>query len=83
VCGIILYVCTISIISRFKRRFLIEFFICTCGAVNIESEGPYEPGRIFLETIKVMREKISNIRRAAEMLRDEGKEAEGGEIFME
>jgi hypothetical protein len=30
-----------------------------------------------------MREKISNIRRAAEMLRDEGREAEGGEIFME
>ncbi|KAI0061967.1 hypothetical protein BV25DRAFT_1826267 [Artomyces pyxidatus] len=35
---------------------------------NIESEGAYEPQRLLLESVKVMREKISSLRRAAEAL---------------
>ncbi|KAI0257000.1 DNA-directed RNA polymerase [Lactifluus subvellereus] len=36
---------------------------------NIESEGPYEPQRLPLEAIRVMREKISTLKSAAEALR--------------
>ncbi|THH18339.1 hypothetical protein EW146_g2644 [Bondarzewia mesenterica] len=32
---------------------------------NIESEGPYAPERLFLESAKVMRQKISALKRAA------------------
>ena len=40
--------------------------------VNIESEGPYEPQRLPLEAVRVMREKISVLKRAAEALRIPG-----------
>ncbi|KAI0248389.1 DNA-directed RNA polymerase [Lactifluus subvellereus] len=36
---------------------------------NVESEGPYEPQRLPLEAIRVMREKISTLKSAAEALR--------------
>jgi DNA-directed RNA polymerases I and III subunit RPAC1 len=39
------------------------------SAVNVESEGPYEPQRLPLEAIRVMREKISTLKSAAEALR--------------
>jgi len=42
----------------------------------VESEGPYSPERILLESINVMREKIARIRKAARALR-EGKDDEG------
>lgn len=35
---------------------------------NIESEGPYAPERLLLESTKVMRQKISTLRRAADAL---------------
>ena len=44
--------------------------------VNIESEGPYEPQRLPLEAVQVMREKISVLKRATEALRIPG-EPEG------
>lgn len=37
-------------------------------SVNIESEGPYAPERLLLEAIKIMREKISVLRKAADSL---------------
>ncbi|KAH9974203.1 DNA-directed RNA polymerase [Russula vinacea] len=36
---------------------------------NVESEGPYEPQRLPLEAVRVMREKISVLKSAAEALR--------------
>lgn len=42
------------------------------SAVNVESEGPYQPERLLPEAIKVMREKIATIRQAAEALLDHG-----------
>jgi len=36
---------------------------------NIDSEGPYEPQRLPLEAVRVMREKISVLKRATEALR--------------
>ncbi|KAH9044336.1 DNA-directed RNA polymerase [Lactarius pseudohatsudake] len=39
---------------------------------NVESEGPYEPPRLPLEAIRVMREKISALKSAAEALRIPG-----------
>jgi DNA-directed RNA polymerases I and III subunit RPAC1 len=38
------------------------------SAVNFESEGPYELQRLLLEAIRVMREKISRLKSAAEEL---------------
>jgi DNA-directed RNA polymerases I and III subunit RPAC1 len=35
---------------------------------NVESEGPYTPERLLPEAIKVMRDKIASIRKAAEAL---------------
>ncbi|OSX61381.1 hypothetical protein POSPLADRAFT_1057137 [Postia placenta MAD-698-R-SB12] len=40
-----------------------DWFIFT-----VESEGPYAPEALFPESVRVMREKIANIRRAAEAL---------------
>ena len=45
--------------------------------VNVESEGPYEPQRLPLEAIRVMRGKISALKTAAEALRAQG-DADGG-----
>ena len=42
------------------------------SAVNVESEGPYEPQRLPLEAIRVMREKISALKVVAEALRAQG-----------
>jgi len=39
---------------------------------NVESEGPYEPQRLPLEAIRVMREKISALKSAAEALDAQG-----------
>jgi DNA-directed RNA polymerase I and III subunit RPAC1 len=49
-------------------------------AVNIKSEGPYKPQRLPLEAVRVMREKISVLKRAAEALRIPGDP--GGDIQM-
>ena len=38
--------------------------------VHVESEGPYAPERIPQEAIKIMREKLDVIKRAAEILRE-------------
>jgi DNA-directed RNA polymerases I and III subunit RPAC1 len=45
--------------------------------VNVESEGPYEPQRLPLEAILVMRGKISTLKAAAEALRAQG-DPDGG-----
>ncbi|TDL13160.1 hypothetical protein BD410DRAFT_797694 [Rickenella mellea] len=37
-------------------------------AVNVESEGPYTPERIFPTSIRIMREKIAVLRKAAQAL---------------
>lgn len=42
------------------------------SSVSVESEGPYEPQRLPLEAIRVMREKISVLKAAAEALRAQG-----------
>ena len=42
------------------------------SSVSVESEGPYEPQRLPLEAIRVMREKISALKVAAEALRAQG-----------
>lgn len=49
--------------------------------VNVESEGPYEPQRLPIEAIRVMREKISALKTAAEALRAQG-DPGGGDIQM-
>jgi DNA-directed RNA polymerases I and III subunit RPAC1 len=41
------------------------------AAVNIESEGPYRPELLLPEAIKVMRDKISAIKSAAQELLSE------------
>lgn len=48
--------------------------------VNVESEGPYAPERIFLESISVMRDKIARIRKAALVL-GEGRDVEGDVVM--
>jgi DNA-directed RNA polymerase I and III subunit RPAC1 len=45
--------------------------------VNVESEGPYEPQRLPLEAIRVMRGKITALKAAAEALRGQG-DTDGG-----
>ena len=45
--------------------------------VNVESEGPYEPQRLLLEAIRVMRGKISTLKAAAEALNAQG-DPDGG-----
>jgi DNA-directed RNA polymerases I and III subunit RPAC1 len=45
--------------------------------VNVESEGPYEPQRLPLEAIRVMRGKISALKAAAEALCTQG-DLDGG-----
>ncbi|KAJ7221665.1 DNA-directed RNA polymerase [Mycena pura] len=60
-----------------------DFFLCKAKpnsaalphanalSVNVESESAYPPQRLPLEAISIMREKIANIRRAAEALLDQ------------
>jgi len=44
---------------------------------NIESEGPYAPERLFPESIRIMREKIANLRKAAEALNEQVSAGDG------
>ena len=52
---------------------LIIFF----RLVNVESEGPYAPERIPRAAIRVMRDKIANLKRAVDSLRTGGSGEEG------
>ena len=60
----LLYLWVYSLILPSKSCYSEHSYIL----VNVESEGPYPPERLFLESVKVMRDKIANIRRAAEVL---------------
>ena len=42
--------------------------LSTRNVVSVESEGPYAPERLLPEAIKVIRDKISSIRQAAQAL---------------
>jgi DNA-directed RNA polymerase I and III subunit RPAC1 len=72
-------------LARVRDHFICAFsFSCAAGkvtnilmhrsdfSVSVESEGPYEPQRLPLEAIRVMREKISVLKVAAETLRAQG-----------
>jgi len=55
------------------------------GVVHVESEGPYAPERLFKESVRVMREKISVVRAAAQRLAtgvDVGEDVGGGDVVM-
>jgi DNA-directed RNA polymerase I and III subunit RPAC1 len=77
-------------LKRVRDFFLCKFYLftldtrlmCTYLLVHIESEGPYAPERLFLEAIKVMREKIANIRQAAVTLLDDGESRTGEDVEM-
>ncbi|KAL0953641.1 hypothetical protein HGRIS_004845 [Hohenbuehelia grisea] len=49
--------------GRVELKRIRDFFL-----FNIESEGPYAPEQLLPEAIKVMREKLDTIRKAAEAL---------------
>lgn len=51
-------------------------------AVNVESEGFYPPERLLPEAIKVMRNKISVIRKAAEALIADSPDETGVDVEM-
>ncbi len=68
-------------LSRVRDYFLCRYFIlptpgfilleCSCvRIVNVESEGAYSPERLLPEAIKVMREKLAIIKKAAESLKE-------------
>ena len=70
-------------LARVRDHFICVFsFLCgvtnilmhrrSDASVSVESEGPYEPQRLPLEAIRVMREKISLLKVAAEGLRAQG-----------
>ena len=65
---IILYVRYLSYVVR-QRNIPIYRPVFS---VSVESEGPYEPQRLPLEAIRVMRGKISTLKAAAEALRAQG-----------
>jgi hypothetical protein len=71
---IILYVCYLFFCGEAKRNILMYRPVFL---VNVESEGPYEPQRLPLEAIRVMREKISTLKAAAEALGAQG-DPDGG-----
>jgi len=48
---------------------------------NVESEGPYAPERIFLESISIMRDKVARIRKAVVGL-GEGRDSEGDIVMV-
>jgi DNA-directed RNA polymerases I and III subunit RPAC1 len=60
------FICTYSF---FPQLGTANMLMHHDSAVNVESEGPYEPQRLPLEAIRVMREKISTLKSAAEELR--------------
>lgn len=73
----------------------ISFFVRICisfklskaqvisAAVNVESEGPYAPERLFPESIRIMREKIANLRKTAEALNEQISAGDGdGDVSM-
>jgi DNA-directed RNA polymerase I and III subunit RPAC1 len=63
-----------------------DFFLCTTfliytivyayvfGVVNVESEGPYKPEDLPSEAIKVLRDKIAVVKRAAMGLQEDLKD---------
>lgn len=54
--------------------------------VNVESEGPYAPERLFLESVTVMRDKIATIKRSVEALMSggpDGAAANGADVDVE
>jgi DNA-directed RNA polymerase I and III subunit RPAC1 len=66
-------------LGRIRDHFLCEPFSPITSwlsnlidPVNIESEGPYEPEQLLPESIKVMRDKIAVLKRAAMALVDGG-----------
>ena len=73
-------------LSRVRDHFLCKFFTSATVArfddfvnlVSVESEGPYAPERLLLEAIKVMREKLAVMKKAAEALLDQDAMAVGG-----
>lgn len=56
------FICEFVVKQRFASTDVCRFL------VTVESEGPYAPERLLPESIKVMREKISSIRQAAQAL---------------
>ncbi|KAJ3489815.1 hypothetical protein NLI96_g1853 [Meripilus lineatus] len=53
---------------------------------NVESEGPYAPERLFLESVTVMRDKIATIKRSVEALMSggpDGAAANGADVDVE
>jgi len=52
--------------------------------VNVESEGPYAPEKLLPESIRILRQKISTIKSAAEQLlvEIEGEPAVQGDVEM-
>jgi DNA-directed RNA polymerase I and III subunit RPAC1 len=66
-------------LSRVRDHFLCELLLGSALVVllvmlvpvSVESEGPYAPERLLLEAIKVMREKLSVMKSAAEALLDQ------------
>ena len=53
-------------------------------AVNVESEGPYAPEKLFPESIKILRQKIATIKSSAEQLlvEIEGEPVTQGDVEM-
>lgn len=57
-------------------NFVFNIWYSHFYVVHVESEGPYTPERLLPEAIKVMREKLVMIRKAAEALLDQ----DGGDV---
>jgi hypothetical protein len=77
---IIFYVGVSYFVLPLPSLMYLDLYLLLGGAaVNIESEGPYAPERLLPEAIKVMREKIARIKKAAEALLDGGEAAAVGE----
>jgi len=70
---IILYVRQLFLFGKARNILMYRPVVL----VNVESEGPYEPQRLPLEAIRVMRGKISTIKAAAEALCAQG-DPDGG-----
>jgi DNA-directed RNA polymerases I and III subunit RPAC1 len=55
-------------ICESRASLLVKRCLYTAFQVNVESEGPYAPEKLLPESIKILRQKISTIRSAAEQL---------------
>ncbi|KAF8073513.1 DNA-directed RNA polymerase [Lyophyllum atratum] len=78
-------------LSRIRDHFLCRpysrlfFPWCAnlrCSSVSIESEGPYAPERLLPEAIQIMRQKLVNLRKAAEALLTADDAADDGDVQM-